>query len=140
MFLTGSFDDHDEDDDCPYCQAQREMGIVNGQRISQSEYAAFQARVDELVAEGAPAGESKTMEELERFRVWIDGRLAAEGRPTGLDAMHEMSDEEFVDHMGRVHELGEEFEALHRGRRVGRSARSLSTLELPRLAGLERLP
>lgn len=102
-----------EDDDCPYCQAQRELGIVDGQPLSEQEYVAFRARVDELIAAGAPSGELMTVEELERYRVWIDARLEAEGRPHGLDAMHEMSDLEFTDHMGRVMELSEEFEALH---------------------------
>lgn len=113
MFVSGSFGGHGiEDDDCPYCQAQREMGIVDGQRLSDEEYVAFRDRVDELIADGAPSGELQTVEELERYRVWIDARLEAEGRPYGLDAMHEMSDEEFTEHMGRVMELSEEFRAL----------------------------
>ncbi len=113
MFVSGSFGGHGvEDDDCPYCQAQKELGIVDGQSLSEREYTAFRARVDELIAAGAPSGELMTVEELERYRVWIDARLEAEGRPHGLDAMHEMSDQEFTEHMGRVMELNEEFEAL----------------------------
>ena len=114
VFVSGSFGGHGiEDDDCPYCQVQREMGIVDGQQLSDEEYLAFRARVDELIAAGAPSGEVKTVEELERYRVWIDARLEAEGRPYGLDAMHQMSDEEFTEHMGRVMELSAEFETLH---------------------------
>ena len=114
VFVSGTFGGHGaEDDDCPYCQAQREMGIVDGQRLSEEQYVAFRARVDELIANGAPTGELKTVEELERYRVWIDARLEAEGRPHGLDAMHEMSDDEFTEHMGRVMELSAEYETLH---------------------------
>lgn len=89
------------------------MGIVDGQRLSEEQYVAFRARVDELIANGAPTGELKTVEELQRYRVWIDARLEAEGRPHGLDAMHEMSDDEFTEHMGRVMELSAAYETLH---------------------------
>lgn len=114
VLASGRLGDHGpEDDDCPYCQAQRELGIVNGQQISQDTYAAYRARVDTLIAEGAPAGQSLPIEELQRSAMWIDARLEAEGRPHGLDAMHAMSDEEFGEHIGRVLELRAEYDALN---------------------------
>lgn len=44
-------------DNCPCCRAMDELGIADGQPMSQEQYTAYRARVDEFIAaEGLPGG------------------------------------------------------------------------------------
>lgn len=100
---------HGHDDDCPWCRAQRELGIRDGTPLDEGTLAAFQARVQEIIqAEGMPEGAiTMNSDELRAQVDWVNARLAAEGRETDLDRV---PDSEFAEHMSRVSELMGEYE------------------------------
>ncbi len=103
-------DDHDHDN-CPYCLAKRELGIVDGDPISSKQYQAYKARVDQLIAEGMPAGERMTGEEVMASYDWINARLRERGQY--VESLEQLSDERLAEHMERVLELSEEYERLN---------------------------
>jgi hypothetical protein len=102
----------DYDHDCPWCRAQRELGLRDGDSLTTTQYAAYQARVDEIIRdEGMPEGAvHRTGEQLRRRYQWISTRLQAEGRETDPERV---PDHEFPAFYERVQELTRMYDQLN---------------------------
>lgn len=106
---------HADDDDCPWCRAQRELGLSDGVPLSPKQYQAYKKRVDEIIAtEGMPDGAVRyTGEQFERRNAWIDARLRERGKDYDLDTIQTLSDAELLEHMELFTELSDAYDNLN---------------------------